>query len=222
MASDLELVVQASKTLEKLLEDRYAATGRGLHEKISSVENQLNVSLTRSLRFIATVRNKLVHETEAGVLEDRDRFEEVVADAVKDLSQPEKPRTVTASSTTPPPEPVFQPTSTRSQQWWWNKPVSQIRWLPSTRWWWNKPERDRTPNEKNAPMFALGVGIFAFLFTLGLSLPACLGFTALAYLSTLAFPQQVGAILFAFFVMIAVIWVFSSLAFIHGCLHGNP
>lgn len=58
----IELAVRYSKQLESLLEQKFAATGRGLHEKVSSVEDLLSEDLVRKLRWIATMRNKVVHE----------------------------------------------------------------------------------------------------------------------------------------------------------------
>lgn len=51
-----------SKRFESLLERRYGALGRGLHEKIDSVGDDLPERAVRDLRLVATVRNKIVHE----------------------------------------------------------------------------------------------------------------------------------------------------------------
>ncbi|QDU30326.1 hypothetical protein ETAA8_54460 [Anatilimnocola aggregata] len=69
--SDIELVVKRCKRLESLLTEHFGADGRGLHEKISSVERELTPALVKRLRFIASVRNKLVHEADADKLQDR-------------------------------------------------------------------------------------------------------------------------------------------------------
>ena len=60
--SQIETVIRASKQLEQLLEQHYGAIGRGLHEKTSSIEVQLDSDTVRRLRKIATLRNKVVHE----------------------------------------------------------------------------------------------------------------------------------------------------------------
>ena len=67
---DYELVIGRCKRLEKMLEARLGASGRGLHEKTSSVEGKLTPGLVKRLRFIATVRNKLVHEDAGNRIED--------------------------------------------------------------------------------------------------------------------------------------------------------
>ena len=60
--SDIDIVIKSSRRLESMLSDGLGAEGRGLHQKISSVEDQLPESLVRRLRFVATMRNKVVHE----------------------------------------------------------------------------------------------------------------------------------------------------------------
>ena len=62
MQSDIDIVVTQSKTLEALLEQKFGATGRGLYEKLSSIEYQLEAGLVKNIRWIATMRNKVVHE----------------------------------------------------------------------------------------------------------------------------------------------------------------
>lgn len=54
--SDIELVIKRCKRLESLLGKHFAADGRGLHEKVTSVEHALPNPLVKRLRFIATVR----------------------------------------------------------------------------------------------------------------------------------------------------------------------
>jgi uncharacterized protein YutE (UPF0331/DUF86 family) len=70
---DLSLVIYSSKHLESLLETKFEATGKGLHEKITSAKG-LNDPLKRKLRRIATIRNKLVHEAGFDAIPDREKF----------------------------------------------------------------------------------------------------------------------------------------------------
>lgn len=58
----IETVIRLSKTAEHILETDYAAEGRGLHEKLSSAEGKIPPALFKKLRYVATIRNKLVHE----------------------------------------------------------------------------------------------------------------------------------------------------------------
>ena len=74
MGSDIDLVIRRSKRLERLLREELAATGRGLHELVTSVERDLPRPLVRRLRFIATVRNKLVHDDRVTKIDARRDF----------------------------------------------------------------------------------------------------------------------------------------------------
>ena len=60
-ANDYERVIRASKELEWLLE-LLGASGRGLHEKLSSIQLHLPPSLVRQIRYVATIRNRIIHE----------------------------------------------------------------------------------------------------------------------------------------------------------------
>src|SRR5437879_2583447 len=83
--SDIELVINRTKALEALLEAGLGATGKGLHEKVSSVQARLPDALVRKLRFVATLRNKLVHDTDYLKLDDRPAFERVCQEAEGEL-----------------------------------------------------------------------------------------------------------------------------------------
>jgi len=60
--SDFKSIVDAVKRIETTLVEQYGAEGRGLHEKLSSVESRIPQNLQRSIRYLATVRNKAMHE----------------------------------------------------------------------------------------------------------------------------------------------------------------
>ena len=60
--SQIEVAVKISRALESLLEKNYQASGKGLHEKVTSVEDKLPEALVNQLRYIATIRNSVVHE----------------------------------------------------------------------------------------------------------------------------------------------------------------
>lgn len=83
--SDIDLAVSRSKRLESLLEQSLGATGRGLHEKVSSVENRLPPDLVRKLRLVATVRNKVVHEADYKNIDDRKKFLQTCKEAERQL-----------------------------------------------------------------------------------------------------------------------------------------
>ncbi|QRN97035.1 hypothetical protein JRI60_50140 [Archangium violaceum] len=84
---DITPVVRAAKRIETLLEAKFGAQGRGLHEKLSSVERQVPAELHKTIRYVATVRNKVVHEDDYE-LDDAQGFlhqAERVARALEDL-----------------------------------------------------------------------------------------------------------------------------------------
>jgi hypothetical protein len=58
----IEIAIRYSKRFESLLEREYGAVGKGLHEKLSSVEDKLSQDNVKTLRWIATLRNRAVHE----------------------------------------------------------------------------------------------------------------------------------------------------------------
>jgi hypothetical protein len=73
-SNDYELAIKSSKELEHLLDTEFHAQGKGLHEKISSVESTLPRKLVLNMRYLATIRNKLVHEYGFDDIPDRPAF----------------------------------------------------------------------------------------------------------------------------------------------------
>ncbi len=71
--SDIEQVVLRTRKLETLLRQQYHAEGKGLHQLITSCEERLPHDVIGKLRFIATIRNKIVHEDDYQ-LDDRSGF----------------------------------------------------------------------------------------------------------------------------------------------------
>lgn len=72
--NDFELAIRSSKDLEHILDTELGAHGKGLHEKISSVETSLPPELVRNMRYLATIRNKLVHEHDFNKIPEREKF----------------------------------------------------------------------------------------------------------------------------------------------------
>ncbi len=54
-------VIKKTKKIETMLE-KMGAEGRGLHEKVSSIEDLIEPNTVKSIRFVASIRNKLLHE----------------------------------------------------------------------------------------------------------------------------------------------------------------
>ncbi|PSC72633.1 hypothetical protein C2E20_3848 [Micractinium conductrix] len=85
--NDYELVIRSSKDLEYILEAYLGAQGKGLHEKCSSVQQYLTPALVKKIRYLATIRNKLVHERQFHHIPDRPRFVENYQIAERELQQ---------------------------------------------------------------------------------------------------------------------------------------
>ncbi len=85
--SDLDIVVGWSKKFEDILENDFHAHGRGLHEKLNHVSPPLPDKLVKKLRYIATIRNKIVHNADCNKLEDRTKFNTTCEQALQELEQ---------------------------------------------------------------------------------------------------------------------------------------
>lgn len=73
LPNDYERAIHSSKELEWLLES-LGASGRGLHEKISSIQDRLPAALVKKARYVATIRNRLIHERGFDAIPDRSTF----------------------------------------------------------------------------------------------------------------------------------------------------
>ena len=80
-----DLVISNCKRLENILEEGLGASGKGLHEKVSSVQGSLPPPLVKRLRYIATVRNKLIHESDSNRLNDPNGYREACSRAEAEL-----------------------------------------------------------------------------------------------------------------------------------------
>ena len=60
--SDIEIVIRQSRRIEGILEKQFGAIGKGLHVKLSSIESQVPQHIVKTTRWIATMRNSVVHE----------------------------------------------------------------------------------------------------------------------------------------------------------------
>jgi len=86
--SDIEMAVKGSRLIESLLEEKLGASGKGLHSKLSSVENRLSAPMISKMRYIASVRNSVVHE-EGAKIDDVKGFQRAV-EQVEDYLHTEK------------------------------------------------------------------------------------------------------------------------------------
>jgi len=83
--NDYELAIKRCKKLEALLAEGFAAEGKGLHQKVTSVEGRLPPPLVKRLRFIATIRNKLVHDEDYERIDDPAGFRDACDAAEREL-----------------------------------------------------------------------------------------------------------------------------------------
>lgn len=83
--SIIDTAVTGSKRIEIILKDEFNAEGKGLHECLSSVEGRVPSSIIKKARFIASVRNKVVHES--GQIDDIAAFNQTVDDVVQGLKE---------------------------------------------------------------------------------------------------------------------------------------
>lgn len=84
-AAQAGVAIDIARQLETVLETM-GATGKGLHERTTSVEAKLPAALVRKLRFVASVRNKIVHEDELLPDDDFAEFVETGKLAIAELA----------------------------------------------------------------------------------------------------------------------------------------
>ena len=79
-------VINYTKKIEGILENKYAAEGKGLHEKVSSVESRLDEAIVKRIRYIASVRNGLMHEPDY-TLDDPINYYKTCEGVIKHLDE---------------------------------------------------------------------------------------------------------------------------------------
>lgn len=62
MTDTLRDAVNGTKRIEAILEQKFAASGRGLYEKMATANMKLPDALQKRIRYVATLRNKTMHE----------------------------------------------------------------------------------------------------------------------------------------------------------------
>ena len=83
---DLQLAEARTKRLEQLLVEHYGATGRSLHGKLTSVEDRVPEHVTRKLRFVATVTNRIRRDPRNEAFDDRPGFLRASREAERKLA----------------------------------------------------------------------------------------------------------------------------------------
>jgi hypothetical protein len=62
MTDTLRDVLNGTKRIEAILEEKFAASGRGLYEKMETANMKLPEGLQKRIRYVATLRNKTMHQ----------------------------------------------------------------------------------------------------------------------------------------------------------------
>lgn len=89
--NDFELVIKATKELDYLLETNFGApSGKdvGLHEKIGAAKckgQSLPPHVTKKMRYLVTIRNRLVHERDFNAIPERKDFIQSFNEVEKEL-----------------------------------------------------------------------------------------------------------------------------------------
>lgn len=92
-SNDFELIVRAAKELEELLEKQFGAPDgkdKGLHDKISDARvngQPLPPELVKRLRYLVTIRNKIIHDYDFNAIPNRLDFVKSFDDAVLELKR---------------------------------------------------------------------------------------------------------------------------------------
>jgi len=73
--NEYKFVIECSQSLEKYIKKNLNGTGKGLHEKIISIESELSKQDIQDFKFIAATRNKIIHE--GIILDDPEKFKTV-------------------------------------------------------------------------------------------------------------------------------------------------
>jgi hypothetical protein len=84
--ADIDRLLRLTRKIETALRRR-GAQGRGMHGMVSSIEADLPADLVKQLRWLATLRNKAVHE-DGFRLQDVAAIERTAAQALRRLGAP--------------------------------------------------------------------------------------------------------------------------------------
>ena len=63
MASSIEVVLNNTKNIESLITKKFSPVGKGLIEKVKSIEYSLPASLAKDIKHIGRIRNKFAHDS---------------------------------------------------------------------------------------------------------------------------------------------------------------
>ena len=81
--SSIETAVLGSRKIETLLRDHFKAEGKGLHERLTSVERRIPLHILKQARYVASIRNRVVHECEE--IDDINSFNQTIESVLSGL-----------------------------------------------------------------------------------------------------------------------------------------
>ena len=82
---ELAKIISSTREIETILKEKFNANGKGIHTYLDSIENKIDNQLLKDLRFIATIRNKSMHESSFKV-DNFNRYENVVKKSIIKLN----------------------------------------------------------------------------------------------------------------------------------------
>lgn len=85
--NEFEMVIRASKELEFVLEEEFGSKSKGLHGKITEARRFLTSKLVRDMRYLATIRNRMVHEQGYDDLPSKEKFVATFESSAEELAR---------------------------------------------------------------------------------------------------------------------------------------
>ncbi len=82
--SNYEIVIKYTKAIEGKLEEFFDAEGRGLTEKVRSIEGQIPDDCVKKIKYLAHIRNRVVHQ-DGFEIENIDKFKFISEDVLEEL-----------------------------------------------------------------------------------------------------------------------------------------
>ena len=61
--NELTEIISYTREIETILKNKFQAEGKGLHTYLDAIENKIDYQLLKKLRYIATIRNKAMHDS---------------------------------------------------------------------------------------------------------------------------------------------------------------
>ena len=86
---ELAKIITYTREIESILKDKFNVQGKGLHTYLDKISFKIDEQLLKNLRYIATIRNKSMHESEFQV-DNFIRYENVAQKSISKLKELKK------------------------------------------------------------------------------------------------------------------------------------